>query len=509
MPNDLKCHLDDHSYYNKSNYQDYPSINQLSQLVRKHKVNIIFAVTASKLETYKELSKLIEGSSTALLKQDSSNIVDLIKEEYKKITSSIVFKDNSTSNFKLTYRSACLDKNQNIEETQACKGLRVGAEVEFDVDLELINCPKKEDLKKELIKISPVGLSHDGLILNVDLACNCECEKEESFVHDKQACSKGNGYLKCGLCKCYNEYYGKSCECKYEVTFDSTNLNDNRLNKGCYKSLNDTKVCSGNGECSCNTCFCDEPYAGKHCECDPYSCERFNNQVCSGHGLCNCGKCDCSEKWQGTACQCLKSNETCLDPFNNKLCNDQGECVCGRCECYQDDDNKLFSGKYCQKCFSCIDHNCERFNKIIDKQIADKRDVIKEEDNYTSYLIDDFAILNNKTSFVDDANEDQFETCEFLGNNSCAYTYRYQQNKNGNLILYSIKHGKCQAKVDIKKTAASIVIGTLIAGVIALIIWKLFTYWYDKHEFEMFEKQIQNLNWESKVSKVLKLLAIN
>ena len=97
-------HLDDHGYYNKSNYQDYPSINQLSQIVRKHKVNIIFAVTGSKLDTYKELSKLIEGSSTALLKSDSSNVVDLIKEEYRKITSSITFKDNSTNHFRLTYR---------------------------------------------------------------------------------------------------------------------------------------------------------------------------------------------------------------------------------------------------------------------------------------------------------------------------------------------------------------------------------------------------------------------
>lgn len=456
-------------------------------------------MTASKLETYKELSKLIEGSSTALLKSDSSNVVDLIKEEYKKITSSITFKDNSTNNFKLIYRSACL--GDQIEKTQTCKNLRVGAQVEFEVDLELINCPaniNSKEGKKEIIKINPVGLQQEGILINVDLACNCECEKETNFIKNNQICSKGNGYLKCGLCECYNEYYGKSCECKFDDTFDDTfdliNLNDNRLNKGCYKTLNDTKVCSGNGHCSCNTCFCDDPYNGKHCECDPFSCERFNNQVCSGHGICNCGRCDCESKWIGNACQCLKSNETCLDPFNRKLCNDQGDCICGRCECYENDE-RLFSGKYCQKCTNCIDHFCQAFNKIVEKQILNKIDLI-QEDNYTSYLVHNFDVINNKTNTDED---DQFETCEFLGNNSCAYIYKYKQNKTGQLILYSIRHGKCQGKIDIQKTATSIVIGTLITGIIALIIWKLITYWYDKREFRMFEQQIQNLNWETKV----------
>ena len=496
-PNDLRCHLDDRGYYNKSNYQDYPSINQISQIVKKHKVNIIFAVSDSKMEIYRELSRLIEGSSTASLKKDSSNIVDLIKEEYKKITSSIVFKDNSSNNLRLTYRSACL--GGEIKETQTCKGLRVGAEVEFEVQLELVNCPPIDDreTKKETVRISPVGLNlQDGLVLNVEFACNCDCEKEINYVRgDNQACSNGNGHLKCGLCECLPDYYGKLCECKFDETFDLTNLNDNRLNRGCYRTMNDTKVCSGNGQCSCNTCFCDEPYTGKHCHCDPYSCERFHNQVCGGHGYCNCGRCDCESKWQGSACQCLKSNETCLDPFNGKLCNNQGDCVCGRCECYQD-DSRSFSGIYCQKCSNCIDHFCSAFNEIVSQQITDRIETIKA-DNYSSYLVDDFDQIENRTIAADD---DQLEMCEFLGrNNSCAYTYKYTYRQDGRLILYALKQSKCQAKVDIKTTATSIVIGTLITGILALIIWKLITYWYDKREFERFENQIKNLNWESKV----------
>lgn len=442
---------------------------------------------------------MIEGSSVSPLKKDSSNIVELIHKEYNKIRSSIVLKDNSSNNFRLTYRSACFD--DEIQETDRCFDLALGAQVEFEIELELLNCPfmmNEKEKKREIIRISPVGLNlQEGLLVNVEMACNCDCEKLTNHIYDETHCSNGSGYLICGLCDCLPQFYGKLCECKFDdETTELANLNDNRLNKGCYKTINDTKVCSGNGQCSCNTCFCDSPYTGKHCECDPFSCERFNNEVCSGHehGFCNCGKCECDPRWIGNACQCLKSNETCFDPFNDKLCNDSGDCVCGRCQCYQDDD-RLFSGKFCQKCSNCIDHFCAAFNEIVNKQIIDKLGEIKSE-NFSSFLIDNFSLIENLS--LNDLNDD-LETCEFLGNNSCVYTYKYRQNKDGLLILFALKHGQCKAELDIKKATTSIVVGTLITGIIALIIYKLITYCYDKKEFRRFENQIKNLNWESKV----------
>lgn len=194
----------------------------------------------------------------------------------------------------------------------------------------------------------------------------------------------------------------------------------------------------------------------------------------------------------------MRSNETCLDPFNGKLCNDQGDCVCGRCQCFENDE-RWFSGKYCQKCPNCIDGFCQAFNEIVERQIADKIDQLQNS-NFTSYLVEDLEALSNRTSASDSGDPDQFETCEFLGNSSCAFTYRYTQNKSGQLTVYAVRQGKCQGKLDIQKTATSIVIATLITGVLALIIWKLITYWYDKREFRLFEQQIQNLNWETTVS---------
>jgi hypothetical protein len=46
-------------------------------------VNIIFAVTQSQLVLYQTLTELIDGAVVGELKQDSSNIVNLISQNYR------------------------------------------------------------------------------------------------------------------------------------------------------------------------------------------------------------------------------------------------------------------------------------------------------------------------------------------------------------------------------------------------------------------------------------------
>lgn len=50
--------------------------------MKKHAINVIFAVTAEQISVYEQLSKHIEGSSTGVLSNDSDNIVDLVREQY-------------------------------------------------------------------------------------------------------------------------------------------------------------------------------------------------------------------------------------------------------------------------------------------------------------------------------------------------------------------------------------------------------------------------------------------
>ena len=39
--------------------------------------------------------------------------------------------------------------------------------------------------------------------------------------------------------------------------------------------------------------------SGDYCECDNFSCDRYNGELCSGpdHGVCQCGKCVCNSEW--------------------------------------------------------------------------------------------------------------------------------------------------------------------------------------------------------------------
>lgn len=80
-PNDGECHMEGNNY-TYSSIQDYPSISQINLKVKENAINIIFAVTQSQHETYSKLSKHIEGSSSAVLSDDSSNVVDLVRDEY-------------------------------------------------------------------------------------------------------------------------------------------------------------------------------------------------------------------------------------------------------------------------------------------------------------------------------------------------------------------------------------------------------------------------------------------
>jgi integrin beta 1 len=80
-PNDGVCHMSG-DMYTHSTIQDYPSISQINLKVKEHAINIIFAVTQQQHEVYKKLSEHIEGSSSAVLSEDSSNVVELVRDEY-------------------------------------------------------------------------------------------------------------------------------------------------------------------------------------------------------------------------------------------------------------------------------------------------------------------------------------------------------------------------------------------------------------------------------------------
>lgn len=90
-PNDGECHLNHEGKYTHSTVLDYPSISQVNLKVKQNSINVIFAVTAQQIGVYEKLAKHVEGSYSAVLSEDSSNIVDLIKEQYRVSSTSTNF----------------------------------------------------------------------------------------------------------------------------------------------------------------------------------------------------------------------------------------------------------------------------------------------------------------------------------------------------------------------------------------------------------------------------------
>ncbi len=82
-PNDGECHLDEDRMYTHSTLLDYPSVAQINSKVKEKSITVIFAVTGDQISTYRDLSAAIQGSGYGELSKNSSNVVELVKEEYE------------------------------------------------------------------------------------------------------------------------------------------------------------------------------------------------------------------------------------------------------------------------------------------------------------------------------------------------------------------------------------------------------------------------------------------
>lgn len=79
--NDGFCHMHN-GVDTTSATQDYPSISQINSKVMNTHINIIFASTPETQKAYSKLSQHIEGSSSGILSDDSSNVAELLRYEY-------------------------------------------------------------------------------------------------------------------------------------------------------------------------------------------------------------------------------------------------------------------------------------------------------------------------------------------------------------------------------------------------------------------------------------------
>lgn len=499
-PNDGQCHLVD-GHYTESTEQDYPSISQINQKAQEHHVNIIFAATSDQVNIYKKLTPLIEGSSAGRLDNDSSNIVDLIEEQYRAISSEIELKDNATSHVQLTYFSACV--NDKRKETNRCKGLKVGSTITFDIDIKVTSCPKRPSEYNQTIQVYPVGLS-EALLIDLEMICECDCEKPWNIEHHSPKCS-GHGDFVCGQCQCDPFRYGKNCECDAKEHDPVKDL------QGCTNG-NDTRVCSGRGVCFCGQCQCqqrpnqpDLRIEGKYCECDNMSCPRHEGLICSGpdHGECKCGKCEpCREGWTGPACECPISEETCRDPKSGKICAGHGKCICGKCSCLQTEERQ-YTGTYCEECPTCPTM-CEQYKDCVRCTTFGTGPLTPEECNLcrgnSTFNIEVVDPEEGRLKVLED------ETlCVFIDDDDCTYEFKYKllpTDPVESTIIHSNKNKNCPRPLPFFLILLALALLILLLGLLGLLLWKCLTMWKDRQEIAKFEKE--EPNWDTGENPIFK-----
>ncbi|CAH0754478.1 unnamed protein product [Bemisia tabaci] len=492
-PNDGLCHLDRRGQYTHSVLQDYPSISQINLKVKQNAINLIFAVTKEQIGVYQKLGQHVEGSSYGTLSNDSANVVELVKDQYNKISSSVEIKDNASSAIKVNYYSNCLDENGPLVQTNKCDGLKVGTVVRFQAEIEVKACPEDRRDWKQRFQIYPVGIN-ESLIVDVEMQCDCSCENpgNPGYKENAEECS-GFGTYKCGICECDSSHFGRFCECDS----DNNRHGDTNLVSGCRPDNTTLVDCSGRGSCVCGQCECerrgnpDETISGQFCECDNFSCDRAGGLLCAGpgHGHCVCGKCVCEPGWTGPACDCRASNATCIPPGGTTICSGNGECECGACKCHEGKEGR-YSGRFCEKCPTCPGR-CSEFKECI-QCLVYKTGPISQED-----CAKNCTIIPEIVEVIEVNEEKDENLCAFYDEDDCRFAFVYSYDVHGKIVLRAQQERECPPQVHILGVVLVVIGSIVLIGLGFLLLWKMITYVHDQRECAKFEKEIKMAKWDT------------
>lgn len=487
-PNDGHCYTKN-GIYTASTTMDYPSPGFLKKILIDEQVSPIFAINQAKLDVYSQYKELVtffgseSGAVTELLREDSSNIVQLIRQAYEKIAQTQTIRDTAPEGVKVNFTAYCPNGKQVGSRT--CTGVQIGQEVSFEVSVTVEDCNVKD---KVFSLITPFG----NVEINLDFICSCQCEKDAQTVKSSPRCSF-NGTLTCGQCVCDQGWAGRKCQCTEE-----SKLKPNQCIKD---NTTEAQECNGEGTCLCGDCVCKkdgllpgEIINGKYCECSNMDCPRDpdTDLICGGleRGECVCGNCNCSGNWTGPSCSCTKRTDSCFK--DGVLCNGYGTCECGNCVC---NASTPYRGKYCDECPSCVG-KCSQ-NKACVQCLVFKSGQLSSDQ--CKSRCKDF-----KMSEVDELSPEMGERCTFRDDDDCSFTFSYKENPGKDIEIFVQREKACPKEAEALAVILGVVGGVLGVGLALLLIWKLLATIQDRREFAKFDKERQNAQWDTGENPIFK-----
>lgn len=339
----------------------------------------------------------------------------------------------------LDIQSDCKNKKSKGHKF-VCKKVKKGRQVTFELTTHLKTCQGKRRSGRYKI-IVKIGKSKKIIQVEARYVCHCKVleNKKKCFYNSRRNLLEGQ----CVVQATVTEEIPPPMEPQIPdrgwcpLSVDQARLQC--INNGDIES----EVCSGNGQCECGKCKCNNLYYGDFCECSDHTCPRFKGFLCGGpsRGKCGCGKCECADGHTGNNCGCPTTNTTCL-ASDGSLCNNAGFCICGACTC-----QKSYTGSRCEDCPTCT-LSCDRFKQCAECLAAVgsriQRSMCRTVCNgdVPSYGIRDKLL----------GTEEEGKTCHFVGHDGCPLNFKILTEPSSNAYeldierrIDCIKSHKCRS----------------------------------------------------------------
>nr|XP_025035663.1 integrin beta-2 [Pelodiscus sinensis] len=438
-PSDGECHLEE-NMYKKSNDFDYPSVGQLVQKLAENNIQPIFAVTSRMVETYRKLSDMIPKSAVGVLNEDSSNVVQLIREAYNSLSSKIILDHGTLPDvLKITYDSFCLGKKPTLDGARGeCSDVKINNKITFQVKV-----TAKECIQDQSFVIRPLGFT-DRPPGRLPSQCKCACDERPN-----PAACNGKGDVFCGTCRCKTGYTGKNCECE-------TKGKSNKELEGSCRKDNASVICSGLGDCVCGQCTChtsDTPHKqiyGTYCECDNVNCELHNGQLCGGTGL----------KGPGRVC-----------------CGGRGTCRCNICQCLPG-----YQPPFCQECPGCPSP-CAQYISCAECRAFGSGPFQKNCSAACPNIQVNSALGSGRQ-------------CREKDSENCWISYiMNQEDGEGKYTIKVDEKRECPQPPNIVAIVGGTIAGVALIGLLLLVMWRLVMEALDRREYRRFEKEKSKAKW--------------
>eukprot|EP01137_Pigoraptor_chileana_P002254 Opistho-2@40828 len=296
----------------------------------------------------------------------------------------------------------------------------------------------------------------------------------------------GRGTCECGRCvNCVGGFDGTECQ------FLSTST----CSTGAGVACSGHGTCDGYSRCKCDAGWTFQTLEGRvipqFCDCPVSKCLADANGVeCSGNGLCVCGKCRCLPGFDGANCGCETFKQCDVDCSAES--DGRAECVCGKCQC-----KAPWFGDGCARC-DPTDAACPYGKKICEAFQSDCGACVSHANGTECHWCGDVqacmpnAVLSTCKAPITPATQ---SACRCV--KGCAHDVFYKYTSDGTVAY---------ADVSKDKTSPGPAVGIAFAccigaGVIIMLLWRVFVYYQDKEEWERFEFKCLELGVNATIAK--------